>query len=105
MTPAPVTRIHYDDFAGVLPRFEERAEKIRAMQTRLLDRMEALRRGAWTGDNADRFYREMENAILPALNRLHSALCDSGEAIDHPHLHGSGRGRRPGVPGWVGGSS
>jgi WXG100 family type VII secretion target len=71
-----VTRIRSDHSTlnQIARQFSQQAEAT-AQATRLLQsRMDVLQSGHWVGSSADKFYAEMNGAVLPSLQRLSKSL-------------------------------
>jgi len=82
--PAAVIRIEYQDFDGITKTADEKAQAVEQLFQEVSGQMDVLRGGAWVGDNANKFFQEMENTVFPALNKLRDAfarLSEDGQKI------------------------
>ncbi|MEW5988028.1 MAG: WXG100 family type VII secretion target [Chloroflexota bacterium] len=68
---------NYDELATVADRFDEQATGIEGHLQKVKQSVEALQRGGWVGQGANAFFAEMEDEVLPAVQRLVVALADS----------------------------
>src|SRR5258708_29889446 len=77
----PLSRIRIDlaKMKGIASTFDHQAEAVRIEIGSLKQKLGLLRAGDWTGSAADKFYREMEAAVLPALQHLAVALETSAQ--------------------------
>lgn len=67
-------RGHYLQLREISQTFSKETESIRQMLGRLQQAQSTLENGHWVGKSADKFYQEMNSAVLPALKRLATAL-------------------------------
>lgn len=74
-------RVEYDELEELAKHFHARADDFQKVQRRITRQFEILQAEAWQGNNANRFFMEMDNEILPAFQRLHKALSAAGETI------------------------
>lgn len=72
-----VTSIQYDGMQTVANQFDQEAARVRRVITQVNSHMSTLKGGGWIADAATRFYSEIDNDVLPAIQRLHESL---GEA-------------------------
>lgn len=79
MTP-PEIKIHYQNMERFRVWSREKELKARTMHQRLTTQTEALRARAWVSPAADKFYREMEDA-LAGVKRLSNALVKMDETL------------------------
>jgi WXG100 family type VII secretion target len=70
----------YSGLSEIAKTFGSEAENSRQSISNLKSKMETLRGGDWKGDAANKFYAEMDGAVLPAYTRLSKAL-DSAQQI------------------------
>lgn len=73
-------RIEYEGVEAIANRFSEEAERTSKIIERLSERVNKLRSKGWVGKDANRFYGEYDDEILPALIRLQMAL-QEGESL------------------------
>lgn len=67
---------NYDELATVANRFDEQATAIEGHLQKVRQSVEALQRGGWVGQGADAFFAEMDDEVLPAVQRLATAMTD-----------------------------
>jgi len=72
--PAPRVRSDFDALQRISGQFKGQADTIRQMQKALKDKMQVLQGKDWVGKGADKFYGEMNGSLLPAVQRLATAL-------------------------------
>ena len=66
--------ISYDTLTNIKSKFGQLAQNVERMRSKLASQSDSLQGGNWKGHGADAFYREMNGEILPAVDRLHTAL-------------------------------
>lgn len=71
-------RSHFANLAQIAQSFSREAESTKQSTDDIKSKMEQLRGGDWKGDAANKFYAEMDGAVLPALKRLGTALEQAG---------------------------
>jgi WXG100 family type VII secretion target len=74
---ADLIQADYQQLEQLASKFQSQSEAIRGMQQKLKSSMDPLKNGGWIGKGSDAFFNEMQDKILPAVQRLHDAL---GEA-------------------------
>jgi WXG100 family type VII secretion target len=67
-------RADYDKLGQVAGRFDKQAQQINEMIRKVKADFEKLEHGGWIGQGADAFFQEMRGVVLPASQRLESAL-------------------------------
>jgi WXG100 family type VII secretion target len=72
-------RVQYEDLDQVANRFANQAEEVVAMDRSVRQRMKALEDGGWIGRGAESFYEEMNDQVLPSVQRLRRALEQASE--------------------------
>jgi WXG100 family type VII secretion target len=72
-------RAQYEELDQVANRFSAQAQAVASMRQRVRQRMDALEGGGWIGKGADSFYNEMNSEVLPAVERLRSALEEASD--------------------------
>ncbi len=72
--PAPKVRSDFDALQRISGQFKGQADSTRQMQKALKDKMQVLQGKDWVGKGADKFYGEMNGSLLPAVQRLSTAL-------------------------------
>lgn len=78
----PIIQVEYEQMAGLSRRMRERAEACGALRQRLQQALTPLQQGGWYGRGATAFFREMESDVLPAMNRLETALTEGHLVLD-----------------------
>lgn len=73
-------RADYDQLEQVASQFANQSQVIQEMLQRVRSGMEQLEDGGWIGRGADAFFSEMQSIVLPAVQRLESALNDASGA-------------------------
>lgn len=78
----PSNKIQADDdqLARIQTAFMAESDRARRTRLALSTCLEALRGGDWQGKGADRFYAEMDRAVLPTLQRLIDAFDTAARA-------------------------
>jgi WXG100 family type VII secretion target len=71
---APKVRGDYEALAQIAQTFGQAADQSRQTLQNLQSQMNTLQQGDWVGKSADKFYAEMNSAMLPTMKRLVSAL-------------------------------
>lgn len=69
-----VIQARYDELDAVARRFEQRAQAIGELRSRLQRAAQALEQGGWQGQGAAAFFGEMNGQLVPATQRLAEAL-------------------------------
>jgi len=69
-----IIRADYDQMPQVSKKFEREAANVKRSIDSLKRTIEVLKGGDWVGEGANAFYREMESEVLPAMQRLLTAL-------------------------------
>ena len=71
---ADLIEADYGALDQVHNKFTQEAEAFEQTLRNIRARMEPLEDGGWIGDAADAFFREMNDEVLPACQRLHQAF-------------------------------
>ena len=74
-------QIDYEQMSTLRNVFVSQAERVRDMGQRLQRGVETLRAGAFVGLGANAFYTEMDNDVLPGLQRLIEALYETSNVL------------------------
>lgn len=77
---ADEVRAEYDQLEQVAGKFTNQAQVIQDMLQQVRGKMEQLQDDGWIGLGADAFFAEMEGLVLPAVQRLESALTDASDS-------------------------
>jgi WXG100 family type VII secretion target len=70
---------NYEGLQQVSSKFMEQANQVEAMTRIIGNHLDSLQGGGWIGEAASKFFDEMNNEILPAVNRLNQALENAGQ--------------------------
>lgn len=79
---ADLVRIDYDEVKQITQRFFDQGDILKQSWDRVDGQVNVLQNGAWTGQNADSFFNEMDE-ILRALDRLAQLMGQCGDAMEH----------------------
>lgn len=79
--PASRIRADHDQLKQVVQTFNRESAAVKRSLDRLRSRMDALQRGDWVGQGANKFYQEMDSAVLPAVERLRAALDQGARTV------------------------
>ena len=71
----------YDQLEGLVREFQDLSSDLQQTANKIMQKKEALRGGGWKGKGAEKFYQEMDDIILPALKRSHTAMDTAGDRI------------------------
>ena len=71
---------NYDGLKQISTTFQQESEAVGKTLQDLSSKMGNLQNGNWVGDNANKFYAEMQNSIIPALKRTQNALNQASSA-------------------------
>lgn len=77
---APQVRSDYDQLKDLQKSFSAQAEAVAKTTQHLRSIMDKLQGGDWIGEGAQKYYQEMNDQVLPTLNRLHRALDEAARA-------------------------
>jgi WXG100 family type VII secretion target len=75
-----IIQAKYDDLEQIAQRFRQQAEHVEAMLGRLRMASSALEEGGWQGKGSSAFFSEMQQEVIPATQRLVTALT-SAESV------------------------
>jgi WXG100 family type VII secretion target len=73
-------RADYDQLEQIASQFNNQAQAIQQMQQKVRGSYAKLADKGWIGQGANSFFDEMESKIMPAEERLQSALEQAGQA-------------------------
>jgi WXG100 family type VII secretion target len=77
--PGPKVRADYEALKNVAQGFSKHAEATAQTLKSLKGQMDTLHGGDWIGQGATAFYAEMNDQVLPTIQRLHLALQTSAD--------------------------
>lgn len=72
--PASTVRSNFDELNNVAGAFSSNSDNIKTMTQDVNSKLEELRSGKWVGKGATKFYKEMDDHVMPSLQRLERAL-------------------------------
>ncbi len=72
-------RCEYPAMQAISKQFQSEQTDIQNLLNQTKSKVETLHGNLWQGDAADKFFEQMENTILPSMNRLVSALGRASE--------------------------
>lgn len=73
MPSAPKVQLNFDELFVLKDRFARASDTVNTMFSNITRRMDVLD-STWTGRGRDSFFNEMQGEVLPAVQRLISAL-------------------------------
>jgi WXG100 family type VII secretion target len=71
---AGTTQVNYDEMQTIIKSLQSEEEEIMQLMKQTQGKVESLHNNQWIGQGADKFFDEMEQTVLPAMNRLGHAL-------------------------------
>lgn len=71
-----ILQLNYDELTAIAKKFKDEGEDMVKLHSATRQRVRDLYK-EWIGEAADKFFEEMENELLPALQRLATALFSS----------------------------
>lgn len=80
---AEKSEVNYEQMANISKKFKSEADGINQLLNQTRSRVEGLHGNGWVGRGSDQFFQEMEQLVLPAMNRLVEALHLAGAAADN----------------------
>ena len=79
---APTVRTDFDALQKIATTFRKESDNIKQMLKRIKQAMSTLQGGDWVGEGANKFYAEMNDSVLPSLQRLAAALDEAGATTE-----------------------
>ncbi|MBZ0306603.1 MAG: WXG100 family type VII secretion target [Anaerolineae bacterium] len=76
-----LVRFDYNQIKQLIQRAADESDVVSQTTDRVITQLDVLQNGAWTGENAQKFYADMEQ-ILIGLNRLSIALSSVSEGFE-----------------------
>jgi WXG100 family type VII secretion target len=73
--------VNYEAMSTIRTQFADKANQIEQLKQGLESHIDALRSGGWIGQGANSFYTEMDQILLPALDRLNQALLEAENTV------------------------
>lgn len=80
--PASVVRIDYNDVKAVKGLAEDQRERVTQFLQQVNDQVSTLKSDNWVGENADKFYSDMEDTVIPGIERLIKAFSKMEDTCD-----------------------
>lgn len=77
---APKIQADYDSLDQIAANFSKESDQTRQLLQTVKGCVDQLRGGAWIGKGAESFYKEMEEVVNPAMQRMMSALSEASSA-------------------------
>ena len=74
--------VNYEQMSQIGGKFSQQQAELKTMLENIRAQVEDLRAGGWLGDTANAFYQEMDNLLLPALERLHKSMDMANVTVD-----------------------
>ncbi|MCE7946737.1 MAG: WXG100 family type VII secretion target [Chloroflexi bacterium CFX4] len=77
---APKIQADYSSLEQISANFSKESDQTRQLLQTVKSCVDALKGGGWIGKGADNFYKEMEELVNPAMDRMMRALADAASA-------------------------
>ncbi len=77
---APKIQADYGSLEQISANFSKESDQTRQLLQTVKSCVDALKGGGWIGKGADNFYKEMEELVNPAMDRMMRALADAASA-------------------------
>ncbi|PJF36864.1 MAG: hypothetical protein CUN49_03275 [Candidatus Thermofonsia Clade 1 bacterium] len=77
---APKIQADYDSLDQIAANFSKESDQTKQLLQRVKSCVDQLRNGGWIGKGAESFYKEMEEVVNPAMQRMMSALAEASSA-------------------------
>lgn len=74
-------RADYGELQNVVSRFSAQSEAVASMLQLLAGHMGPLEGGGWIGRGSDAFFSEMNGEVLPATQRLQTAMSEASRTV------------------------
>lgn len=71
---------NYDNMAQIAAKFSEESNQTQQLMQAVKGLVDQLQGGAWIGVGAEAFFQEMEELVMPGMDRLKNTLADAGSA-------------------------
>jgi WXG100 family type VII secretion target len=69
--------VDYDELTRIAKSFSSEADAIAQLTTQTRAKVAGLHGNGWIGQGSEAFFAEMENLVLPSMDRLQKALDDT----------------------------
>jgi WXG100 family type VII secretion target len=77
---APKIQADYSSLEQISANFSKESDQTRQLLQTVKSCVDALKGGGWIGKGANNFYKEMEELVNPAMDRMMRALADAASA-------------------------
>lgn len=77
---APKIQADYDSLDQIAANFSKEADQTKQLLQTVRSCVEQLQNGGWIGKGADSFYKEMNDLVNPAMQRMMNALSEAASA-------------------------
>lgn len=78
-----IVAVDYEVMRNIQQEFDQECDRCQRVSNQVKQQVEVLRGGAWISDSADSFYREMDDEVMIAMNRLVQALSKAAQVTDN----------------------
>jgi WXG100 family type VII secretion target len=82
MNMADKTALDYQQLQDIVNKFTTEADDLSALLTQTTSQVESLHGNGWIGRGSNQFYSDVEDKVLPSMNKLVGALRSSGDTIN-----------------------
>jgi WXG100 family type VII secretion target len=79
---ADKTALDYQQLQDIVSKLTAEADDLSALLTQTSSQVENLHGNGWVGRGSDQFYSDVEDKVLPSMNKLVGALRSSGDTIN-----------------------
>lgn len=77
---APKIQADYDSLSQIAANFSKEADQTKQLLQTVRSCVEQLQNGGWIGKGAQNFFKEMNDLVNPAMQRMMSALSEAASA-------------------------
>ena len=77
---APRIEANYEMLETVIQKFTQQGDAVEQMLQNVRNHMEDLR-NEWIGEGSEAFFNEMDDLVLPGVNRLCQALAEASQMV------------------------
>ncbi len=79
---ADKTALDYQQLQGIVGKLTSEADELSALLTQTGSQVEGLHGQGWVGRGSDQFFSEIEDKVLPSMNKLVGALRTSADTVN-----------------------
>ena len=79
---ADKTALDYQQLMDIVNKLTAEADDLSALLTQTTSQVESLHGNGWVGRGSDQFYSDVEDKVLPSMNKLVGALRSTGDTIN-----------------------